>query len=70
MKHIIRKILKEEFNKSNFKNGKSLEPSQWAEDFIKDVWNHPETVEFRRKSICSKDINGCRNCILYKLGAE
>tara|TARA_B110000211_G_scaffold231801_1_gene294115 strand:+ start:846 stop:1376 length:531 start_codon:yes stop_codon:yes gene_type:complete len=35
MKHIIRKILKEEFKTSNLKNGKSLVASQWAEDFIK-----------------------------------
>ena len=35
MKHIIRKILREEFNKTNLKKGYELKGSQWLEDFIK-----------------------------------
>jgi len=38
-----------------------------CKDFIKDVWNSDETIKFRTKSIISKDNNGCRNCIEFKL---
>ncbi|MGD1527118.1 SPASM domain-containing protein [Vibrio harveyi] len=33
-----------------------------AEDFIKDIWNHPKTLEFRKALIANVDDNGCRNC--------
>ena len=33
-----------------------------AEDFIRDVWNHPRTVMFRDVLTGNKDHNGCRNC--------
>ena len=35
MKHIIRKILREEFNKTNLKKGYELKGSQWLFDFIR-----------------------------------
>jgi len=34
-----------------------------AKDFIKDVWNHEETLRFRKKCL-----ENCRKCILYDLG--
>jgi len=33
-----------------------------AEDFIKEIWNHSKTVDFRNTLIGNKDANGCRNC--------
>lgn len=36
-----------------------------AKDFIKDVWMHPRTVEFRSALIGNKDKNGCRNCPVH-----
>lgn len=36
-----------------------------AEDFIKDVWNHPRTIEFRNNLLQNKDHNGCRNCPVH-----
>ncbi len=38
-----------------------------CEDFIKDVWNHPKTVDFRKKLINNTDCNGCRNCPAYSV---
>jgi hypothetical protein len=51
--------------KVNGYNGVDIEK---AEDFIKDVWYHPETVRFREANIKSCDSNLCRNCTVYKLG--
>jgi radical SAM protein with 4Fe4S-binding SPASM domain len=31
-------------------------------DFIKDIWNHPKTKQFRKSLIGNKDSNGCRSC--------
>ena len=36
-----------------------------CKDFIKDVWNHPKTIAFRKKLIASKDENGCRRCPVF-----
>jgi len=36
-------------------------------DFLKDVWNHPETVRFRQRLTANKDANGCRMCPTYRL---
>ena len=38
-----------------------------AEDFIRDVWNHPRTVEFRNALIGNTDERGCRNCPAYEV---
>lgn len=38
-----------------------------AEDFIRDVWNHPRTVEFRHALIGNTDERGCRNCPAYEV---
>ena len=38
-----------------------------AEDFIRDVWNHPRTVEFRNALIGNTDERGCRNCPAYEI---
>lgn len=37
-------------------------------DFVKDIWNNDRVVEFRNKTIASKDCNGCRQCQVYDLG--
>jgi hypothetical protein len=37
-------------------------------DFVEDVWNHPETSAFRKQILASKDCNGCRNCFIYNVG--
>lgn len=37
-------------------------------DFVKDVWNHKETLKFRNKVIGKKDCNDCRVCQTFKLG--
>ena len=39
-------------------------------DFIEDVWMHPETVAFRNKCIANKDKNNCRMCHIYNLGLD
>jgi hypothetical protein len=41
-------------------------------DFLKDIWNHPRTVEFRDKllSTPSCDNNYCRTCPIYDLSME
>jgi radical SAM protein with 4Fe4S-binding SPASM domain len=36
-----------------------------AEDFVKDVWNHPMTSSFRHKLLSNKDGNGCKNCPVH-----
>lgn len=36
-----------------------------ANDFIKDIWEHPKTKQFRNELIGNKDHNGCRNCPAY-----
>lgn len=36
-------------------------------DFLKDLWFAKEFVDFRNKSIASKDCNGCRNCVEFDL---
>lgn len=33
-----------------------------ANDFVRDIWAHKKTVDFRTKLIHNKDENGCRNC--------
>ena len=42
MKHIIRKILREEFNKTNLKKGYELKGSQWLFDFIRYEEGNPK----------------------------
>lgn len=49
-------------NEGNWKQGISVLD---AEDFVKDVWHHPKTVEFRNLLIGNKDENGCRNCPVH-----
>ncbi len=39
-----------------------------CDNFIDDVWNSEEFVNFRRQLINNKDDNGCRQCIIYNLG--
>lgn len=39
-----------------------------AEDFMKDVWNHPETVKFRETNMASM-CDGCRKCVQFNLGS-
>jgi MoaA/NifB/PqqE/SkfB family radical SAM enzyme len=41
-----------------------------CEDFLKDVWYAPSVVEFRSRSISSKDSLGCRNCVAFDLRLE
>ena len=41
-----------------------------AESFIKDVWNHPRTAEFRKNLIGNTDCNGCRNCPAYAVAGK
>lgn len=36
-----------------------------AEDFVRDVWNHPRTKEFRTALINNVDGNKCRNCPVH-----
>lgn len=36
-----------------------------ADDFIKDVWNHPRTESFRQALLNNKDGLGCRNCPVH-----
>lgn len=36
-----------------------------ADDFVRDVWNHERTVEFRRNLIDNEDSNKCRNCPVH-----
>lgn len=38
-----------------------------AQDFIKDVWNHPRTLVFRNALIGNTDSNGCRNCPAFSV---
>lgn len=33
-----------------------------SKDFLKEIWNHPKTVDFRHTLINNKDSNNCRNC--------
>lgn len=42
MKHIIRRILKEEFDKTKMKKGQDLKGSQWLFDFIRDEEGDPK----------------------------
>lgn len=41
-----------------------------ADDFIKDVWFHPRTAEFRKALIGNTDCNGCRNCPAYAVAGK
>jgi len=34
-------------------------------DFLEDVWNAPEVVEFRKALVGTVDQTGCRKCITY-----
>lgn len=34
-------------------------------DFIQDVWLNPLLDKYRKISICNKDCNGCRKCLIY-----
>jgi radical SAM protein with 4Fe4S-binding SPASM domain len=36
-------------------------------DFIKEIWNHPKTVDFRETLINNKDSLGCRQCPAYTI---
>lgn len=36
-----------------------------SENFIRDVWNHERTIEFRRNLIDNEDSNKCRNCPVH-----
>jgi hypothetical protein len=36
-------------------------------NFLKDVWFHPKTVEFREKLLCDRDCNNCRQCPVYNI---
>ena len=38
-----------------------------SQDFIEDVWNNDETIQFRQQLISNKDCLDCRNCQIYKL---
>jgi radical SAM protein with 4Fe4S-binding SPASM domain len=38
-----------------------------CKNFIKDVWNAPETKRFRSAVMNNKDCNGCRMCPIYDL---
>jgi radical SAM protein with 4Fe4S-binding SPASM domain len=39
-----------------------------SKDFLEDVWNHKETIKFRKRVIDSEKNNLCRKCTLYNLG--
>lgn len=41
-----------------------------VKDFIKDVWFGAETIRFRNKLVYNKDIHGCRNCPIFKIGVK
>ena len=41
-----------------------------CKDFIKDVWDHQETKQFRMNVMINKDENGCRMCPIYNLEME
>jgi len=36
-------------------------------DFLKDVWYNQKVVDFRKKLLCNKDCNGCRQCPVYNV---
>ena len=40
-----------------------------CEDFVKDIWNHPRTWEFRDKLLATtcKNRFGCRECPIYRI---
>ncbi len=38
-----------------------------AEDFLADVWNHPETIRFRKELWKGEDCTGCRQCHVFDL---
>lgn len=40
-----------------------------CDDFVKDIWNHPKTMEFRKKLLDSTQNNehNCRECPLFKI---
>lgn len=41
-----------------------------ADNFIKDVWNHEKTMEFRKNLIGNTDCHGCRNCPAYAVAGK
>jgi radical SAM protein with 4Fe4S-binding SPASM domain len=38
-----------------------------SKDFLKEIWNHPKTVDFRETLINNKDELGCRQCPAYTI---
>jgi len=38
-----------------------------VENFLRNVWNQPETIEFRKRLLNNKDANQCRMCPTYRL---
>ena len=40
-----------------------------CKDFLKDIWNHKKTNEFRKKLLSTKHFNnlGCRTCPMFKV---
>lgn len=51
----------------NTENYKGVDVAN-ATNFIKDVWEAPETLKFRDIVISNKDENRCRTCQVYSLG--
>ena len=49
-------------NEKGWENGLSV---LRCNDFLKEIWFHPTTMEWRQKSLTTCYNNGCRKCLIF-----